>query len=117
MAEQNQSIDFSVDKNNLYREEGITDFKVASIRMLTPIKVDGSKDESRSPVFIGTTQIMSPQGPVPIQEEIKAASLEEAIDAFPAAMDKGLQQMMEQVKKMQQQEAEKNDSRIIMPGM
>ena len=33
-GEQGQKIDFTVDKNNLYREESITDIKVASIRRL-----------------------------------------------------------------------------------
>ena len=37
-TEEIQGIDFTVDQSNLYREEGITDLKVASIRRLIPIK-------------------------------------------------------------------------------
>jgi hypothetical protein len=112
-----QSIDFTVDKTNLYREEAFTDFKVASIRKLIPIRPDGTDDESRTPVFIGTTQIMSPSGPLPIQEVLKANNFQEALEIFPDAMEKGFEQMVERLKKMQEQENEKNDSRIIVPGM
>ena len=39
--------------------------RVASIRRLIPIKVDGSPDESRSPIFVGQTHIMSQMGHTP----------------------------------------------------
>ena len=58
-----QQIDFNVDRDNLYREEGITDLKTASIRRLIPIKADGSTDASRTAIFVGSTQLMTPEGP------------------------------------------------------
>ena len=51
-----------VDRSNLYREEMVTDLRVASIRRLIPIKEDGSPDTTRREVFLASTQIMSPQG-------------------------------------------------------
>jgi len=118
MSQENnsQSIDFTLDKNNLYREEAFTDFKIASIRQLTPIRPDGTEDESRTCIFIGTTQIMSPSGPLPIQEVLQANNFQEALEVFPEAMEKGFGQMVERLKKMQEQEKEKKDSRIIVPG-
>lgn len=115
---QNQEIDFTVDKENLYREESITDFKVASIRRLVPVKPDGSDDKSRTPIFIGHTQLMSPEGPLPIQARLVANSLEEAMEAFPDAMQKALVEVIEHVKALQkeQQNQRKDDSRIIVPG-
>lgn len=110
--EEIQGIDFSVDKNNLYREEGITDLKVASIRRMIPILPDGTEDGSRSPIFVGATQLMSPQGPVPVQAPIRAATLEEALEAFPEAMRQALDKVIEEARKMRQEEA----SRIIVPG-
>lgn len=107
-----QKINFTVDRTNLYREEGITDLKVASIRRMVPILSDGSEDSSRSPVFVGATQLMSPEGPVPIQAAIQATSLEEALDAFPQAMQQALSQVIDQARKHRQEEA----SRIIVPG-
>jgi len=117
-GEQEQNIDFSVDKNNLYREESITDLKVASIRKLIPIKSDGTEDKGRTPLFFGHTQLMSPQGPVPIQAPLQANNFEEAINEFPKAMKEALANVIENIKKMQEEEQSKqqNDSRIIVPG-
>ncbi len=116
MAE--NQIDFTVEKNNLYREENILDLKSASIRCLSPVKPDGTPDESREMIFVGNTQLMSPQGPVPLHAPLKASTLEEAMDVFPEAMQKAMAEMIENVKRMQEQEQAKqqDDSRIIMPG-
>jgi hypothetical protein len=118
MAEQ-ESIDFKVNQSDLYREESITDLKVASIRRMVPITVDGMDDPSRSPVFFGHTQILTPQGPLPLQARLMANNLAEAIAAFPGAMEKEMAQVIEQIRKMQaeeQQQKQANDSRIIVPG-
>jgi len=112
-------IDFNVDKNNLYREESITDLKVASIRRLVPVKPDGTDDSARNTIFIGQTQLMSPEGPLPIQSELDAGTIEEALDKFPAAMQRALTEVVAKIKKMQQQKQQsghENDSRIIVPG-
>ena len=115
-------INFNVDKKNLYREESITDLKVASIRRLTPVKADGTEDSTRQTLFIGQTQLMSPEGPLPIQSELAAGTIEEAIDAFPNAMQRALNEVVEKIKKMQAQQKQQSqsgrgdDSRIIVPG-
>ncbi len=122
MSEQKQNIDFSVDSGNLYREENFTDIKVASIRKLTPINADGTDDKNRETVYLGQTQLMSPEGPVPLQSYLKADSLEGAMAAFPAAMQQAMSEMIEKFEKMrqqqqqQQQQQQANDSRIIVPG-
>jgi len=113
-------IDFSVDKDNLYREEAITDLKVASIRRLIPIKPDGSDDTSREIFFVGHTQLMSPDGPVPIQSKLEAKNLADALDEFPGAMDKAMDEVVARFQQMRQQQAQQqaqqqNDSRIITP--
>lgn len=113
-----QDIDFTVDQNNLYREEAITDLKVASIRRLVPIKPDGSEDASRAPIFMGSSQVMTPEGPLPLQARIAANNLAEAYEAFPGAMQEALTEMIRQLEAMYRQEKEKkrDDSRIIVPG-
>jgi len=47
-----------------------------------------------------------------------ANNLAEAIQAFPEAMEQEMARMVEQIRKMQEQEQQKQggDSRIIMPG-
>lgn len=117
-GEQGQQIDFTVDKDNLYREESITDLKVASIRRLVPINIDGTEDASRTPVFMAQTQLMSPEGPVPLQSALKAGSIEEATDEFPGAMQQALEEVVKQLKnaREKQMREQNEDSRIIVPG-
>ena len=98
MNDEGQHIDFTVKRDNLYREDSITDLNVASIRRLIPIKTDGTDDKSRTIIFVGHTQLMSPQGPVPIQAHLEANNIEEAINEFPTAMKKALAEMVEKVK-------------------
>lgn len=110
-----EGINFTVAEDNLYREESFTDLKVASIRRLVPITPEGLDDTSRTPVFIGSTQLMTPQGPVPLQTLLKANNFKEALDVFPAAMEKAMADMMEELQKMHEAEKKKSDSRIIVP--
>ena len=89
------------------------------MRLLKPIKIDGSDDSGRDQIYIGHTQIMTPQGMIPLQSRLTAKTLEAAIDEFPGAMQQALAKMVEEVKKMQEEEAKKpsqDDSRIIVPG-
>ena len=117
-GEQPNQIDFTVDQNNLYREESFTDLKVASIRRLVPVNIDGSDDTSRVPIYIGHTQLMSQEGPLPIQAKLSATTMAEALTEFPPAMEKALAEMVEKIKQMQtqQQQQQRDQSRIIVPG-
>ena len=94
-----QTIDFTVDRSNLYREESFTDIKVAAIRRLMPIKPDGSYDESRDSIFMAQTQLMSPSGPVMLQSVLDAKTLEEAMERFPKAMQKEMEKVASEDKK------------------
>jgi len=99
-------INLNVDRNNLYREDSVTDIKVAAIRRLTPIKADGSDDDSRDPIFMGQTQLMSPSGPLLLQSLLEARTLEEAMDKFPAAMQKEVEKAMAQAEENHKRKAE-----------
>jgi hypothetical protein len=110
--EVNMNIDLNLNVNNLYREESFTDFKVGAIRRLTPVKADGSVDESRKPVFMGQTQLMSPEGPIPVSCLIEGKSLEEVIEKFPNA----IQQEIDKIVALAQKAKQKDASRIIVPG-
>ena len=112
MSDQPAIAEITVDKTNLYREETFSDLKMASIRRLTPVREDGSVDESRPAIFIGETTLMSQRGPLPIQAPIEASSLTQAFDQFPEAVNEAVNQLIEQAKEMQRQEA----SRIVVPG-
>ena len=114
--ENQNSIDFTVDQKNLYREESITDMKVAAIRKMTPIMPSGDVDESRTAIFVGTTQLMTPEGPLPIQAMLQANTLQEAFEVFPKAMEAAMTRMVEQIQQAQQAQKKQDDSRIIVPG-
>jgi len=100
------------DAGSLYREEKITDMKLGAIRLMVPVKVDGSDDESRKTEYSGQTQIMTQSGPVPLEFPIEADSLAAAIEAFAAGANKAIEKMIEEVKEMQRRES----SRIVVPG-
>lgn len=113
MSEESNPLgDIAVDTENLYREETFSDLKVASIRRLTPVKIDGQDDPSRPTMFIGETTLMSQRGPLPINCPIEATSLTEACEAFPAAVQAAVERLMEEAREMQRQEA----NRIVVPG-
>lgn len=92
-------IDFTVDQSNLYREDSVTDIKVAAIRRLTPIKTDGSDDDGRNPIFMGQSQLMTPSGPILLQSLLEARNLEEAMEKFPAAMQTEMEKAMAEAEK------------------
>lgn len=102
----------SIDRNNLYREESFTDLKAGTIKRFLPIKSDGSPDTTRSPSFMGMTQIMSNAGPLPIQFMLQAKTLDEAIAEFSDAAKKAVEELIEEARRIQLEAA----SRIIVPG-
>jgi hypothetical protein len=109
-------IDFNMDATNLYREESYTDLKAGAIRRLIPVKADGSDDGSRADIFVGTTQLMTPEGPLPVQARLMANNFQEALTAFPGAMRQATHEMIAQVEELQKKMQQKDDSRIIVPG-
>ena len=108
---ENETLDLTVDIDNLYREENFTDLKVASIQRLIPVHSDGSEDKSRGAIFLGTTQLMAPEGLIPIQARLMANNLKEATEVFPGAMQAAVEEMIVEAQKIRQKE----ESRIIMP--
>ncbi len=116
--EQQNNIEFTMDRSNLYLEESFTDLKAGTVKRLRPVRPDGSQDKTRKTVFVGHTSILTPNGSLPIQNVIAAKELQQAIKKFPEAMQAAMEQLMEEVKKYQEQEQsqiQKPDSRIIVP--
>ncbi|HEY3450312.1 MAG TPA: hypothetical protein VGK67_28410 [Myxococcales bacterium] len=101
-----------VDLANLYREEMFTDLKVATLRRLSPVKADGSPDAARPVLFIGQTHVMTRAGPMPLEFGIEAQSLQEAADRFPAAVQEAMNEMIEEARRAQREQA----SSLIIPG-
>jgi len=104
--------DIQMDANNLYREETITDLRTGTIKVLYPIKKDGSPDPIRPPMFVSQTELMSNAGMIPVSAPIEANNLSEAIDKFPAAVKQAVDDMIKRVQEFQREQA----SRIVTPG-
>ncbi len=83
-----KSSELKLDPDKLYLEEVFTDRRIGTLRRLTAVTKDGKPDPSRTVLYIGETQIMTPAGWIPIAFEISADSLGEAAEKFgPLAKD------------------------------
>jgi len=104
--------EIKLDAKSLYREEVFTDLRVGTLKQLTPVTSDGSRDIGRPMAYVGETQLMSQVGPLPVQAPIEAENLQEAMERFPAAVQRAVEAMIAEVKELQRKEM----SRIVVPG-
>jgi len=102
----------TVDLDNLYREEVYSDLRAASVRVLTPVKADGTIDPDRPRHYIGDTQLMTQMGPIPVQFELEATNLREAFEKFPQGVREAVERLNERAREMARDEA----SRIVVPS-
>ena len=103
--------DPKMDSASLYREEIITDRKVGTIRVLTPIKSDGAADASRAVIYIGEAQLMTSVGTLPINFELEAQSLEQAVSQFAGTAKEAVERTMRDLQELRRQQA----SSIVVP--
>jgi len=104
--------EIKLDAKSLYREEVFTDLRVGTLKQLTPVTSDGSRDLGRPMAYVGETQLMSQVGPLPVQAPIEADNLQQAMERFPAAVQGAVEAMIAEVKELQRKEM----SRIVVPG-
>lgn len=103
--------DFGVDTDNLHQEETFTDLHAASVRRLTPVTPQGTRDNSRPVMYIGESTLVTQLGPLPVQFEIEASTLQEAFEKFPDGVKEAVEKLNERAKEMAREEA----SRIVVP--
>jgi hypothetical protein len=109
--EQQQLPEIKLDPTQLYREEIFTDRKAGTLRRLTPVKGDGSDDATRTVLYSGQTQLLTPAGVLPLAFELEATSLEDACSKFPEAVKIAIEQAIEEAREMRREAA----SRIVVP--
>jgi len=97
MSQMDNAPEISMDASALTREEVYTDSRVGTIRKMIPVTVDGEPDNSRSVQFIGSTQIMTPGGALPLTFEIETHSLEAAVAGFGDAAKLAVEKTMEEL--------------------
>ena len=113
MAQDTGLPDIQLDSAGLYREDIFTDRKAGTIRRLIPVTLDGSTDPQRAVLYSGQTQLLTPNGVLPLGFEIEAGSLQEAIAKFPAAVKEALEQAIEEAREFRRETA----SRIVVPDV
>ena len=101
-----------MDRDSLYREEMISDRKMGTIRVMTPIKPDGSDDDARKVLYVGQAQIMTPMGALPVAFEIEADSLDQAVDGYADAAKEAIDNTIKELQELQRQA----QSSIVVPG-
>ena len=110
-SEQQTANDIKVDPKALYLEEVFTDRRIGTIRRLTPVTKDGTKDSARAVLYVGETQVLTPAGALPIAFEIGAGSLEEAAEKFGGLAKEAIERTVRELQEMRRQAA----SQIVVP--
>ena len=100
-----------MDAQDLYREDIYSDRKVGTIRVLTPVKSDGSPDASRATSYVGQAQIMTPAGVLPLNFEIPAKTLADACAGFADSAKVAFEETMKELQDLRRQQA----SSIVIP--
>jgi hypothetical protein len=111
MADRPDPRDPEMDAGALYREEIVTDRRVGTIRVMTPITADGRTDDKRPMLFVGEAQMLTSVGPLPISFDIEASSLAEAVAGYGAAAKEGFERAVRELQDMRRQQA----SSIVLP--
>ena len=101
-----------MDAASLYREEIYTDRAAGTLRVLVPVKTDGTADTARPTLFIGEAQILTNMGPLPISFEVDAKNLVEAIENYGEAAKVGVERAVRELQELRRQAS----SSIVLPG-
>ena len=101
-----------MDAASLYREEIYTDRAAGTLRVLVPVKPDGTADTARPTLFIGEAQILTNMGPLPISFEVDAKNLAEAIENYGEAAKVGVERAVRELQELRRQAS----SSIVLPG-
>ncbi len=103
--------DLKMDPAALYREDVFTDRKIGVIRRLTPVNSDGSDDTGRPTLYSGETQILTSVGPLPVNFDIEARSLDEAATGYSEAAKAAVERTVKDLQDLRRQAA----SSIVVP--
>ena len=106
-----ESSEIQMNAAGMYREETFTDNAVGTLRCLTPVNANGETDTTRVAQYMGSTQVMTNAGPLPLNFEIPANSLAEAIEGFGEGAKASFETTMTELQEMQRQQA----SSIVVP--
>ena len=104
--------DNAMDPNGLFREENFTDQKMGAIRKLTPVTAAGLDDADREVSFLGSAQIMTQMGALPLNFVLEGATLGEAAEDFAGKAAIAVEEAAKELDKMRRDQA----SQIVVQG-
>lgn len=104
--------DIRMQADELYREEVFTDRRVGTIQRLVPVTPNGDEDPDRPIRYVGQASLMTPGGSLPINFEIEAGSLSEAIEKFGEEAQYAVQDTIQQLQELRREAA----SGLVLPG-
>ena len=93
----------AMDAASLYREETYTDRKIGTLRVLVPVKSDGSPDTARPALYQGEAQLMTNMGPLPISFDIEARTRAEAVAGYAEATKAGIERALRELQELRRQ--------------
>jgi hypothetical protein len=103
--------ELKIDPATLYLEEIFTDRRVGTIRRMTPVNKEGTRDNARPVLYVGETQVLTPAGALPIAFEIQAGSLEDAAEKFGQLAKEAIERTVKELQELRRQAA----SSIVVP--
>jgi hypothetical protein len=108
---QSGEAELRMEAGGLYREEVFTDRRIGSVRVLTPVTVDGLADSMRKVLYMGDAQVLTPGGVLPLVFEIPANSLREAVEKFAPSAEAALERAFKELEALRREAA----SSIVVP--
>lgn len=111
MASEQGGEDLRMDPTDLYREDVVTDRRVGTIRVLAPVRTDGSPDTARTTLYLGEAQMLTPAGVLPLTFPIEARTLAEAVEKFGAEAKLAVERAVDELQQLRREAA----SSIIVP--
>jgi len=104
--------EIKLDPAHLYREETFTDRRAGTLRRLVPVDAQGRDDAGRPVIYEGHASLMTPGGALPLQFQIDASSMEDALRKFPEVARQALEHTLEELQRLQREA----QSSIVVPG-
>jgi hypothetical protein len=104
--------EIAMNENELYLEEVFTDQRVGTIRRMSPVTTEGTPDSKRPVLYFGSAQMMTPAGPLPLNFEISASSLRDAVQGFADGAERAMEETMRELQEYRRQQ----NSKIVLPG-
>ncbi len=111
MPADSRSPEAAMDAASLFREEIITDRRVGTIRVLSPITSGGAPDSSRPTIYSGEAQIMTNMGALPVTFDIDADNLADAVARYGESAKIGIERTMKELQELRRQQS----SGLIVP--